>query len=81
MITRNGRGKLTQKLGQLNRPHAYQAASYLDEVGSEARNRLRLTNILLSLLRISDDLAHLREHVARANGHHNGHHQFEPQIS
>src|SRR5450759_3126736 len=58
------------------RPHAYQAASYEHEIGSEVPTRLPFTNILLSMSRIYEHLAHFREHFARANGHHNGHHPF-----
>ena len=56
------------------RPHAYQAASYEHELGSEVPTRLPFTNILLSFSRIHEDSARLREHFARLNGHHNGHH-------
>ena len=34
------------------RPHAYQAASYEHEIGSEVPTRLPFTNILLSISRI-----------------------------
>ncbi len=53
------------------RPHAYQAASYEHELGSEVPTRLPFTNILLSMSRIYEHLAHFREHFAHANGHHN----------
>ena len=56
------------------RPHAYQAASYEHEIGSEVPTRLPFTNILLSMSRIHEHSARLREHFARLNGHHNGHH-------
>jgi hypothetical protein len=56
------------------RPHAYQAASYEHEIGSEVPTRLPFTNILLSISRIYEHLAHLGEHFAHADGHHNGHH-------
>jgi hypothetical protein len=59
---------------QLNyRPHAYQAASYEHELGSEAPTRPLFTNILLSALRIYEHFAHFSEHFAHLNGHHNGH--------
>ena len=59
------------------RPHAYQAASYEHELGSEVPTRLPFTNILLSMSRIYERLAHFREHFAHLNGHHNGHHYRE----
>src|SRR6266404_1692659 len=57
------------------RPHAYQAASYEHELGSEVPTRLPFTNILLSFSRIHEHSARLREHFAHLNGHHNGHHR------
>jgi hypothetical protein len=56
------------------RPHAYQAASYEHESGSEVPTRLPFTNILLSMSHIYEHLAHFREQFAHLNGHHNGHH-------
>src|ERR1700719_2262611 len=55
-------------------PHAYQAASYEHELGSEVPTRLPFTNILLSMSRIYEHLAHFRAHFAHLNGHDNGHH-------
>src|ERR1700694_1605551 len=62
------------------RPHAYQAASYEHEIGSEVPTRLPFTNILLSFSRIHEHSARLREHFAHLNGHHNGHHR-DPRAS
>jgi hypothetical protein len=63
------------------RPHAYQAASYEHEIGSEVPTRLPFTNILLSMSRIYEHLAHFRKHFAHLKGHHNGHHRYpEPNI-
>jgi hypothetical protein len=55
------------------RPHAYQAASHEHELGSEVLTNPRVPNILLSMSRFCEHLAHFREHFARLNGHHNGH--------
>jgi hypothetical protein len=60
---------LPPKGGRLARPHAYQAASYEHELGSELRTRLPFTTILLSISRIQEHLANFREHFAHLNGH------------
>ena len=57
------------------RPHAYQAASYEHELGSEVPTRLPFTKIALSTSRIYQHPAHFREHFAHVKGHHNGHHR------
>ncbi|MGZ6515271.1 MAG: hypothetical protein ACXVD8_10180, partial [Actinomycetota bacterium] len=62
------------------RPHAYQAASYEHELGSEVPTNLPFTTSLLSISRILEHPAHFREHFAHANGHHNGHHSLAIDI-
>ena len=61
-----------------HRPHGYRAGLSERELGSEVPTRLPFTNILLSISRIYEHPAHLRERFSRLNGHHNGHQLHQP---
>jgi len=54
-------------------PHAYQAASYEHEFGPDVLTSPLFTNVLRIMSRIWEHLAHFRQHLPRANGHHNRH--------